>query len=116
MINEKMLKKLSQMQKKKSNELNYNKCSKHQKYLSKICPALIISFIMGFMFFIYESITLFSTTTEDFWFGLWVLVKSNIIYLFIFVFLAVIFSSLILLISNFFLLFSSMNILNKGFL
>ena len=25
------------MQKKKSNELNYNKCSKHQKYLSKIC-------------------------------------------------------------------------------
>ena len=37
MINEKMLKKLSQLQKKKSNELNYSKCSKHQKYLSKIC-------------------------------------------------------------------------------
>ena len=32
-----MLKKLSQLQRKKSNELNYAKCSKHQKYLSKIC-------------------------------------------------------------------------------
>ena len=71
-----------------------------KKYLSKICPALVISLVMGFMFFIYESITLFSTTTEDFWFGLWVLVKANLIYLFLFVVLAVLFSSLILLISN----------------
>ena len=71
-----------------------------KKYLKELLPVIVISSVMGFMFFIYEQITLFANSTENFAFGLGVLLKTNILYLLAFVFSIICFSIFILFISK----------------
>ena len=50
-----------------------------KKYLKDILPAFIISFVSGFMLFIYEPIIMYASNVNDFWFDLYVLLSCTVI-------------------------------------
>ena len=66
----------------------------------KITPVIIITLVLLFMLFIYEPITFFASSTDDYWFGLDILIKSNIIYIIYFLVFLLSIGQLIILISN----------------
>lgn len=47
--------------------------------MKKLIPAYIISFVISFMFFIYEPVTMYATNVDDFWFDLSQLFSSTIV-------------------------------------
>ena len=71
-----------------------------KKYLKEMIPAFILSFVTGFMIFLYEPITVFASNTEDFWFDIRILLKANLIFLITLVVGILIFSTLVYFISK----------------
>lgn len=73
---------------------------KMKDYLKEIVPALILAFVVSFMLFICESITSFSSNTEDFWFNLKILLSNNILFMIISIVLLLVLSNIVLLFSK----------------
>lgn len=71
-----------------------------KKYLKELIPIIILAVVFSFMLFIYEPITTYASNTEDFWFNLNTMLKTNLIYLIISVFSICLCSSIIYIISK----------------
>ena len=56
------------------------KGEKMKKYIKEMLPAIILTITTNFMLFIYEPFTIYSSTTEDFWFGINKLVTNNLFF------------------------------------
>lgn len=70
-----------------------------KKSIKKLMPAIIIAVVVSFMFFIYEPITLYISSNEDFWFGFNTLLETNILF-FVVMFLIIVFISTIVFIAS----------------
>ena len=47
--------------------------------MKKLLPAYILSFVMAFMLYVYEPLTMYGTNVNDFWFDLYILLPQIII-------------------------------------
>ena len=66
----------------------------------KIIPVLVITLVFLFMLFIYEPITLYAASTDDYWFTFGMLVKSNLTYIAYFSIFLIAIGQIIISISN----------------
>ena len=54
--------------------------------MKKLIPGLIISFVSGFMFFLYEPITMYATNKDDFWFDIYIVLLPTVLLFLTYVF------------------------------
>ncbi len=47
--------------------------------MKKLIPAFIVAILSGFMFFIYEPITMYATNVSDFWFDIYTMIKPTML-------------------------------------
>ena len=73
-----------------------------KKFLREMIPVIIIAFSYVFMLYIYEPVVMYSANVNDFWFGFFALIKSNIAFSMLAFLCLLAFSSLIYLISSLF--------------
>lgn len=72
-----------------------------KKNLRKMGIPLLIIFVGFFMIFIFESITTYAASTDDFWFGFNLLLKANFLYLFIALICSSLFTLFVIFINKF---------------
>ncbi|MBQ3409046.1 MAG: sulfatase-like hydrolase/transferase [Clostridia bacterium] len=48
--------------------------------MKKMIPAFLVALISGFMFFIYEPLTMYATNVNDFWFDIYIMIKPSLLF------------------------------------